>query len=134
MFWNLQRSHGIPGLTCISSGAFAESTWRALAHKTIVASALRVLSRTFGPEVKKLFRRSIVTDWGRNPFCRGSYSYVGVDASGVDYDELAKPVASRVFLAGEATNGQHPATATGAYLSGLREAQRMDEAFRRGFT
>jgi lysine-specific histone demethylase 1 len=83
--------------------------------------------------VNSLFKRSIVTDWGGNPFCRGSYSYVGVDASGADYDELARPVGGRVFFAGEATHGQHPATATGAYLSGLREAQRIDWVHREGF-
>mmetsp|Transcript_28450 Transcript_28450/g.84983 ORF Transcript_28450/g.84983 Transcript_28450/m.84983 type:complete len:139 (+) Transcript_28450:1194-1610(+) len=133
MFWNLQRSHGTAALMCVSSGAFAEGTWRHLSYKRVVDSSLAVLGRTFGPQVRQLFRKSVVTDWGRNPFCRGSYSYVGVDASGAEYDELARPVGGRLFFAGEATNGQHPATATGAYLSGLREAQRIDQAGRRGF-
>ena len=39
----------------------------------------------------------------------------------------------RVFFAGEGTHGQHPATATGAFLSGVREAQRIDERARTGF-
>ena len=56
----------------------------------------------------------MVSDWGRNPYARGSYSYIAVGGSGRDYDECAWPVGPRVFFAGEHTNGQHPATATGA--------------------
>ena len=84
-------------------------------------------------QVHSLFRKSVVSDWGRNPYARGSYSYVGLESSGRDYDELAEPVGTRVFFAGEHTNGQHPATATGAFISGLREAQRIDAAARSGF-
>ena len=133
LFWNLERSHGVPGLTCVSSGLFAEESWRALQYKTVVSKALDALCRTFGEEARKLFKRSVVSDWGRNPYTRGSYSYVAADSSGRDYDELAAPVGTRLFFAGEATNGQHPATATGAFLSGLREAQRIDEAVRAEF-
>ena len=53
--------------------------------------------------------------------------------TGADYDELARPAGARLFFAGEHTNGQHPATAHGALLSGLREAHRIDEAWRKGF-
>lgn len=98
-----------------------------------MGKALAALKRTFGPRVNSLFRKSIVSDWGRNPYARGSYSYVAPGSSGRDYDELAAPVGTRVFFAGEHTNGQHPATATGAFISGLREAQRIDEAVRAGF-
>jgi len=55
-------------------------------------------------------------------YARGSYSYVAVGSSGEDYDILSKPVNQRIFFAGEATIRQHPATAAGAYLSGLRVA------------
>ena len=133
MFWNLERSHALPALICISSGAFADRTWRQHSYKGVVNKALAVLKRRFGSQVTSLFKRSVVSDWGRNPYARGSYSYVAVGGSGRDYDELANPVGPRVFFAGEHTNGQHPATATGAYISGLREAQRIDEAARAGF-
>ena len=43
----------------------------------------------------------------------------------MDYDTRSQPVGDRVLFAGEHTNGQHPATATGAFMSGLREAQQV---------
>jgi len=133
MFWNLQRSHALPALLCISSGLFADQTWRSHSYKGVVNKAIAVLKRTFGAQASTLYRRSVVSNWGRNTYARGSYSYVAVGGSGRDYDELAWPVGPRVYFAGEHTNGQHPATATGAYISGLREAERIDAAIRGGF-
>ena len=134
MFWNLRRSHGIDALMRISSGAYAERLQaRGMSYNKVVETALSALARTFGAVARESFRKPVVSDWGRNPYCRGSYSYVGVESSGADYDELARPVGSRVFFAGEGTHGQHPATATGAFLSGVREAQRIDERARTGF-
>ena len=134
LFWNLERSHNVPALICVSSGAFAANFWRSHSYKTVVNKALAVLKRTFGTQVTAHFRKSVVSDWGRNPYARGSYSYIAVGGSGRDYDELAWPVGTRLFFAGEHTNGQHPATATGAFLSGMREAQRIDEACRANFS
>ena len=133
LFWNLERSHGLPALACISSGAFAATAWKRMNYKAVVKAALSSLERSYGEQATSLFRRSVVSDWGRNPYARGSYSFVAVGSSGRDYDELARPVGTRLFFAGEHTNGQHPATATGAFLSGLREAQRIDHAARHGF-
>lgn len=133
LFWNLERSHGLPALACISSGAFAATAWKRMNYKAVVKAALASLERAYGEQATSLFRRSVVSDWGRNPYARGSYSFVAVGSSGRDYDELARPVGTRLFFAGEHTNGQHPATATGAFLSGLREAQRIDHAARHGF-
>ena len=133
LFWNLERSHGLPGLSCISSGQFAMKTYGRTSCKGLVNAALGTLKRIFGQRVHSTFKRSIVSDWGRNPYARGSYSYVAAGSSGRDYDDLAHPVGPRVFFAGEHTNGQHPATATGALISGLREAQRIDEAARANF-
>ena len=82
LFWNLDRSHEVPALICVSSGAFADKTWRQHSYKGVVNKALAVLRRTFGAQVTTLFKRSLVSDWGRNPYARGSYSYVAVGGSG----------------------------------------------------
>lgn len=66
------------------------------------------------------------TRWTADPFSFGSYSNRPVGVTGVEYDTLAEPF-DRVLFAGEATNRKYPATVHGAYLSGLREAERVGE-------
>jgi lysine-specific histone demethylase 1 len=65
-------------------------------------------------------------------FSRGAYSYVPVGGSGEDYDLMARNVGGRVFFAGEATNRKHPVTVAGAYLSGVREACAIHDAYMDG--
>jgi monoamine oxidase len=45
------------------------------------------------------------------------------------YDTLARPIDDRVFFAGEATHRAYPGTVHGAYLSGIREANRVVKSF-----
>jgi monoamine oxidase len=52
-----------------------------------------------------------------------------VNAKASDRTTLAAPVENRLFFAGEATSQQYPSTVHGAYLSGLREAERIRRKF-----
>lgn len=73
--------------------------------------------------------------WGRNPLFWGSYSYVPVGSTGDDIDILAEPLPYpedqssirplQILFAGEATDRHYYSTTHGAYLSGLREANRL---------
>ncbi len=65
------------------------------------------------------------TAWGQDPFARGSYSSVRPGGSRADCDTLAKPLSSRLFLAGEHTHGEHQGTVHGALLSGQRAAAQV---------
>lgn len=67
----------------------------------------------------------IVTRWNNDPFSLGSYSYIPVGATGKDYDVLSMQIENKLFFAGEATSRQFPGTTHGAYLSGLREAEKI---------
>ncbi|KAL4202022.1 hypothetical protein AMTRI_Chr02g218900 [Amborella trichopoda] len=86
---------------------------------------LKILRGIYGPKGVLVPDpiQSICTRWGSDPLCQGSYSHVGVGASGSDYDILAESAGNgRLFFAGEATIRRYPATMHGAFLSGLREA------------
>ncbi|XP_068754968.1 peroxisomal N(1)-acetyl-spermine/spermidine oxidase-like [Montipora capricornis] len=79
-----------------------------------------------------------VTHWATNPLTRGSYSFLSKEAKGSDFDCLASPLphvsadnkgipALQVMFAGEATNRHVYGTVHGAYLTGIREAERVLE-------
>lgn len=68
---------------------------------------------------------SLVTRWAADPYARGSYSFVAVGSSPDDMEALAEPVNDRLAFAGEATNAEFFGTVHGAYLSGVREADRI---------
>ena len=44
-----------------------------------------------------------------------------------DFETLARPTGSSIFMAGEATAADYPGTVHGAYLSGLRAAPEVDQ-------
>jgi monoamine oxidase len=66
-----------------------------------------------------------ITRWNSDPFAFGTYSSPRPGSTSEDYDLLAAPVGLRLFFAGEATNRDYRSTVHGAYLSGLREADRI---------
>ena len=68
---------------------------------------------------------ALVTRWAADPHARGSYSFLAVGSSPDDMRNLAAPAGERLAFAGEATNEEYFGTVHGAYLSGLREAERI---------
>lgn len=68
---------------------------------------------------------AVVTRWAADPYARGSYSFLAVGSSPEDQQALAEPVGDQLGFAGEATHEEFFATVHGAYLSGLREADRI---------
>lgn len=68
---------------------------------------------------------ALVTRWGADPYARGSYSFLAVGSSPNDMRALGEPVGERLMFAGEATNPEFFGTVHGAYLSGLRVAERI---------
>lgn len=120
---NWRRYGDASVLVAFTGGSFA----RALEGESDAAISGRlteILRTIYGPSVPEP-RGVLVSRWASDEFALGSYSHIPVGATGADYDVLAEPVGERLYFAGEATNRSHPATTHGAFLSGIREAERL---------
>ncbi|XP_022769118.1 lysine-specific histone demethylase 1 homolog 3-like [Durio zibethinus] len=124
MFWNVRKTVGAPVLIALVAGK-AAIDGQCMRSSDHIKHAVIALRKLFGEASVPDPVASVVTDWGRDPFSYGAYSYVAIGASGEDYDMLGKPVENCLFFAGEATCKEHPDTVGGAMLSGLREAVRL---------
>ena len=122
-----------PILTFMYGGTFAKEieSWT---DNEIVADCMEVLRIICGKRDIPKPLDYAVTRWGHERYSRMSFSYVppGVDGmqeykamSEAVYDPLVprKPV---IMFAGEHTTPFHPSTIHGAFLSGIREAYRLD--------
>ncbi|XP_055071806.2 spermine oxidase [Misgurnus anguillicaudatus] len=105
-----------------------------LPDSEITSVCLRLLRSFTGwsvPDVSK----ALITRWGTDFHVRGSYSFVPQDVDGVkEQKALASPLPTKskdsegklqVLFAGEATHENFYTTTHGAYLTGVREAQRL---------
>ncbi|KAG8377878.1 hypothetical protein BUALT_Bualt08G0079400 [Buddleja alternifolia] len=131
MFWNVKKTVGAPVLIALVVGK-AAIVGQNISSSDHVGHALLVLRKLFGEDKVSDPVASVVTDWGKDPYSYGAYSYVAVGSSGEDYDILGRPVENCVFFAGEATCKEHPDTVGGAMLSGLREAVRIVDILNTG--
>ncbi|XP_010314061.2 probable polyamine oxidase 5 [Solanum lycopersicum] len=89
------------------------------------------------------FSKVLKCKWGTDPLFLGSYTHIAVGSSGDDLDAMAEPLPKeisddknskksprlQVLFAGEATSRNYYSTTHGAYLTGLREANRLLEYF-----
>jgi monoamine oxidase len=67
------------------------------------------------------------TKWQTNENSFGAYSYTAVGTEMKHFDDLAEDVGKKLFFAGEHTHIDYFSTAHGAYLSGIREADKITD-------
>lgn len=67
----------------------------------------------------------IRTKWQTNENSFGAYSYTQVGTEIQHFDDLAEEIQDKLFFAGEHTHIDYFSTAHGAYLSGIREADKI---------
>jgi hypothetical protein len=71
--------------------------------------------------------------WISDPLFRGSYSYLSNSSCPNDMADLAAPLPTqgppRLMFAGEATHPDYFSTIHGAYLTGVRESQRLAQLY-----
>ena len=102
-------------------GAFA---WQlsAAGKDAAVDFALQSLRRMFGERALASVVKGDFTRWAGNPWTRGAYS-AALPGKYAARAEIARPVADRVFFAGEALAGDLAQTAGGAWLTGEKTAK-----------
>ncbi|XP_051150246.1 probable polyamine oxidase 5 [Andrographis paniculata] len=113
----------------------------ALGEDDIVEGFSATVSNLLSGAKEFKFAEALRTRWGSDPLFLGSYSYVAVGSSGDDIDALAEPMPLlrnsevgsspqlQILFAGEATHRTLYSTTHGAYLSGVREAERILEHY-----
>lgn len=122
---NLQRLWGQKALMSFLAGAPAweREKWSDLQIQQEAEAATRHM---FGGNHRATAVK--ITRWGQDPYSGGCYSYLpaGVDPKAHSLLGKAKPP---LFFAGEATSKDYPGTVHGAYLSGRRAAEELDDAW-----
>lgn len=86
---------------------------------------LSELRRMFGTDVDRHFVKGYFTDWAQNPLTLGAYAAARPGRAAAR-EAIRKPLAERVFFAGEASAGAYAATCGGAYMNGTRVARHVD--------
>ncbi|RDJ07903.1 flavin monoamine oxidase family protein [Rhizobium grahamii] len=90
------------------------------------AFAIEELSAQLGNHISRHLRPLAASSWCRTDWVGGSYSHALPRHASARLT-LARPVADRLFFAGEATHPFDFSTAHGAWLSGLRAAEEVIE-------
>lgn len=124
------RPFGRPLIEVFFGGALAQDL-EAAGAGAFFDFAVEEIAQLVGSSIRSKLRLLSETNWGRDPFARGSYSYArpgGAKARAL----LAAPVEDRLFFAGEACSRSHFSTAHGAYFSGLEAAEQIIELKVRG--
>jgi monoamine oxidase len=122
-WFSLARAMDVPvllGFNAADRGREIEA-W---SDQQIVSSAMTTLRHLFGANIPEPVDYQL-TRWASDPFAFGSYSYKPVGVPPNLRRQLAKPIARKIYFAGEATDHAYFGTAHGAYLSGLRAAEQI---------
>jgi monoamine oxidase len=109
-----------PILIVFTSGKLAREKEKA--HLT--QWVMEHLRKIYGADIPNPIKNK-KTHWRSDPFTLGSYSYLPINVDKSVYATIAKPVAEKLYFAGEATSSSDPSTVHGAYLSGIRAANEV---------
>lgn len=92
----------------------------------MLKDAMKAVRTMFGDDVPQP-KEYLATRWSQDAFSKGAYSYSKLGIQPDDFDDMAKPIADTLIFAGEHTNFKYHATVHGAYLSGLKAAELVDD-------
>ena len=115
-----------PTVNALMTFAYADKARQTenMTDQQIIEEIMTHLRDIYGnniPYPKNILR----TKWQTNEYSYGSYSYTAVGTEMRHFDDLAEEIDDKIFFAGEHTEIDYFSTAHGAYLSGIREADKI---------
>ena len=120
--WWTQHPVSAPMLVGWAGGPAAHELTRSGTIEDVALGELAHVFRMRRDRAESMVESIHWHDWSNDPLVRGAYSYVGV--GGVSAPRtLARSVAGRVFVAGEATDAESGGTVEAALASGERAAK-----------
>lgn len=114
------RPFGRPFIEVFFGGRFADDLEKEGGH-AFVDFACEELNGLLGSSFSKRLKPVRLSQWRKDEWARGSYSYAKPGHHG-DREILAAPVDNRIFFAGEACSQVSYSTAHGAYHTGVAAA------------
>lgn len=127
-FFDCTKATGEPILIGYNSSEYADS-FAEKSDQEILQEGMAALKGMYGDKVVDPKEYS-VTRWINDPFAYGANSSMSPSCKGDERDILAEPLCDILFFAGEATSSDLPASAQGAYATGLREAQNIKKVLK----
>jgi monoamine oxidase len=123
-FVNVKKFH--PSVNALMTFAYADyaRATETMSDNDVIEDIMSHLRDIYGngiPNPTNMLR----TKWQTNENTFGSYAYTAVGTEMEHFDDLAAVVNDKLFFAGEHTHIDYFSTAHGAYLSGIREADKI---------
>ncbi|MEI7584934.1 FAD-dependent oxidoreductase [Runella sp.] len=123
-FLNVRKFH--PTANALMTFAYAD-----YARQTETMTDAQIINEIMG-HLKDIYGTGIPaptvmvrTKWQTNENSFSAYSYTAVGTEMRHFDDLAEEINDKLFFAGEHTETDYFSTAHGAYLSGIREADKL---------
>lgn len=124
-FMNAAKFMDANALMTFSFGEYSKEI-ESLPNAEVQAEIMGHLRSIYGddiPEPSQFLR----TKWSSDEFTFGSYSFAANGARSTAFEAFEETVDRKLFFAGEHTDHDYRGTVHGAYLSGVREAEKVAE-------
>lgn len=123
-FVNVKKFHpNVNGLMTFAYSNYARQT-ETMPDAQIIDEIMLHLKDIYGNSIPNP-TNMVRTKWQTNENSFGAYSFTQVGTELRHFEDLAEEINDRLFFAGEHTEADYFSTAHGAYLSGIREADKI---------
>jgi monoamine oxidase len=117
-----------PSVNALMTFAYADAgrQTETMSDSQVINEIMTHLKDIYGhgiPQPKNMLR----TKWNSNENAYGAYCFTAIETEMSHFDDLAADVDNKLFFAGEHTLIDYFSNAHGAYLSGLREADKISK-------